>query len=167
LPGLAAIPVPDETGHTFEENASAKASHYSRFTSQAIVAEDSGLEVDSLDGAPGVHSARFAGAGATDGQNNALLLQRLSNAANRRACYVSVIALARQTQVLHLARGSVEGEILHREHGTNGFGYDPLFFYPPFQRSFGELTASEKFQVSHRGNAVYALFAWIVAQGWG
>src|SRR5262249_47216128 len=141
-------------------------SHYSRFTSQALVAEDSGLEVDSLDGVPGVRSARFAGERATDAQNNALLLKCLANAENRRARYVSVIGLARAGQVLHLARGCVEGKILHHEHGTNGFGYDPLFFYPPFQLSFGELTASQKFQVSHRGNAVRALFAWMVAQGW-
>jgi XTP/dITP diphosphohydrolase len=165
LPGLSTILVPEERGDTFDENASAKATHYSRFTSQAIVAEDSGLEVDSLDGLPGVRSARFAGEGATDAQNNALLLERLAKTANRRARYVSVIALAREGQVLHLARGCVEGEILHHEHGTNGFGYDPLFFYPPFQRSFGQLTASEKFQVSHRGNAVRSLFSWIGCNG--
>jgi XTP/dITP diphosphohydrolase len=166
LPGLSAIPVPEEVGHTFEENASAKATHYSQFTALPIVAEDSGLEVEWLKGAPGVRSARFAGDGAADSQNNALLLQSLGSAADRRARYVSVIALARDGQVLHLARGSVEGEILQGEQGTNGFGYDPLFFYPPLQRSFGELTVSEKFRVSHRGNAVRALFSWIATQSW-
>jgi XTP/dITP diphosphohydrolase len=166
LPGLSTIPVLEETGHTFEENASAKAIYYSGFTAQAILAEDSGLEVDSLDGAPSVRSARFAGEGATDSQNNALLVQRLGELPNRRARYVSVIALARAGLILHLSRGSVEGEILHAEQGTNGFGYDPLFFYPPLWRSFGELTLNEKFQVSHRGNAVRALFSWIAAQGW-
>jgi XTP/dITP diphosphohydrolase len=157
LPELRRIPAPAEDGATFEENARLKAAYYSAFTREPVFADDSGIEVDALGGAPGVYSARYAGVGAADAQNNALLLRNLEDATNRTARFVCAIALARDGQVLETLRGSVEGEILHAPRGEGGFGYDPLFFYPPRACSFAELSAQEKFAVSHRGNALRAL----------
>jgi XTP/dITP diphosphohydrolase len=161
LPHLPDIPAPDETGSTFEENARLKAVYYSAFTPELVFADDSGLEVDALAGAPGVHSARYAGPNATDAENNALLLEALANAARRSARFVCFLALARQGQVLQIFRGAVDGEILPAPRGAGGFGYDPLFFYPPFDCSFAELAPEQKFAVSHRGNALRALSAWL------
>jgi XTP/dITP diphosphohydrolase len=135
-----------------------KALYYSGFTSEIVMADDSGLTVDALNGAPGVLSARYAGPDATDKDNNNLLLRDLGTTVHREARFVCVVALARQGRVLTTQRGVVEGQILPEPQGKNGFGYDPLFFYPPFDRSFGELADQEKFSVSHRGNAIRALF---------
>jgi len=157
LPNLSTIAPPEETGTTFEENARLKAVYYSAFTPELIFADDSGLEVDALAGAPGVHSARYAGPNATDAENNALLLHNLGNQARRSARFVCVIALARLGQVVQTFPGSVNGEILHAPRGAGGFGYDPLFFYPPFGCSFAELVPEQKFAVSHRGNALRSL----------
>lgn len=157
LPNLGNIAPPEETGATFEENARLKAVYYSAFSPELIFADDSGLEVDALAGAPGVHSARYAGPHATDAENNALLLRNLGNQARRSARFVCVIALARLGQVLQTFSGSVDGEILHAPRGAGGFGYDPLFFYPPFGCSFAELVPEQKFAVSHRGNALRSL----------
>ena len=159
LPGLAAIEPPAEDGESFGANAALKAIYYSQFTHEIVLADDSGLCVDALNGAPGIHSARFAGESATPAQNNALLLERLSGVVNRRARFVCVIALARRRQLLGTASGTVEGEILHEPRGSGGFGYDPLFFYPPLGRSFGELSDEEKLQVSARGMALSRAFA--------
>lgn len=159
LPGLAAIEAPEENGSTFEENARAKAIYYSEFTMELVFADDSGLEVDALAGAPGIYSARYAGPQANDAENNALLLRSLGDATPRTARFVCVIALAQRGRMLGTVRGSVEGEILHAPRGTEGFGYDPLFYYPPRGRSFAELSAEEKFAVSHRGKALRALFS--------
>jgi XTP/dITP diphosphohydrolase len=158
LPDLQSIAPPEETGSTFEENASQKAIYYSRFTSEIVLADDSGLEVDALYGAPGVFSARYSGPDAADEDNNNMLLRNLGHTTARSARFVCVVALARAGNVLTIARGSVEGEILRAPQGTYGFGYDPLFFYPPLHRSFAELTAEEKLFVSHRGKALRALF---------
>jgi XTP/dITP diphosphohydrolase len=158
LPVLADVPPPEENGITFEENASLKALYYSRFTPQIVLADDSGIEIDALSGAPGVHSARYAGPGATDAANNALLLSNLVNAENRAGRFVCVIALAQCGQLLALSRGHVDGQILTQPRGSRGFGYDPLFFYPPLGRSFAELSPAEKWSVSHRGNALRTLF---------
>lgn len=157
LPGLQKISPPEENGATFEENASAKAVYYSGFTRDAVLADDSGLEVEALAGAPGIHSARYAGPEATDEDNNNLLLRDLGNSTHREARYVCVLALAQAGRILTMAHGAVEGTILLAPRGSGGFGYDPLFFYPPLGRSFAELTPSEKFAVSHRGNALRAL----------
>lgn len=157
LPGLESIAAPAETGATFEENAIIKAVYYSGFTNEMVVADDSGLVVDGLGGEPGVYSARYAGPNATDEQNNALLLQRLQNALNRHARFVCAIALAQAGSLITTVHGSVAGEIAYQPAGSGGFGYDPLFFYPPLGRTFGELTPEEKFSVSHRGNAARAL----------
>lgn len=157
LPGLDGIEPPEETGETFEEIAAMKAIYYSQFTAAPVLADDSGLEVDSLGGEPGVFSARFSGPNATDARNNDLLLQRLEPMLNRHGRFVCAIALAQAGHLVTAVQGSAEGEILQTSRGTNGFGYDPLFFYPPLGRSFGELSPNVKFSVSHRGNAIRAL----------
>lgn len=157
LPGLNSIPPPEENGATFEENASMKAVYYSKFTSEFVLAEDSGLEVEALDGAPGIYSARYSGPNASDFSNNELLLRALGDSDNRKARYVCVAVLAQTGRVVKLARGTVEGEIMRTPRGEHGFGYDPLFFYAPLGRCFGELTPDEKFEVSHRGKALRAL----------
>ena len=152
LSGMKEIVPPEETGATFEENACLKAAYYSRFAPGLLFADDSGLAVDALDGAPGVYSARFAGPHATDSDNNALLLSRLDGNLQRTARFVCVIALAEAGEVLQTFRGEVEGEILTAARGPGGLtGYDPLFYYPPFGCSFGEVDDAKKFGVSHRG----------------
>jgi XTP/dITP diphosphohydrolase len=155
LPGLKQIEAPEETGSTFEENAILKANYYSQFTEELLFAEDSGLMVDALDGAPGVHSSRFSGQG--DAANNALLLERLEGRTDRTARYMCVIALVRKGKVLGTFSGKVEGEILTEQRGTNGFGYDPMFYCPAFSCTFGEASAEMKLAVSHRGEAVRAM----------
>jgi XTP/dITP diphosphohydrolase len=157
IPGLESIKAPEETGTTFEENARLKAAYYSRFAPGPLFADDSGLEVDALGGEPGVYSARYAGPDATDDANNSLLLERLGDARDRTGRFVCVIALADQGEVQQTFRGEVEGEILREAHGLGGFGYDPLFYYPPFGCSFGEVDGPKKFDVSHRGKALRAL----------
>jgi XTP/dITP diphosphohydrolase len=158
LPGLAALPPCEETGATFEANAILKAEYYGGHTPGLLFADDSGLEVDALAGAPGVYSARFAGPGATDEANNRLLLDRLRAVPNRSARFVCVIALADRGRALRTFRGTVEGRILEEPRGPHGFGYDPLFYYPPFGCSFGEASPERKLTVSHRGAALNALF---------
>ncbi|HEX4168401.1 MAG TPA: RdgB/HAM1 family non-canonical purine NTP pyrophosphatase [Bryobacteraceae bacterium] len=154
LPLLEQIPAPAETGASFLENASLKARFYSGFTSELVFADDSGLAVEALGGAPGVLSARFAGEDATDEANNDLLLRRMAEITERTAFFECVIALARARQVLRTFKGSVRGQILREPSlGAHGFGYDPLFFYPPFHKSFAELETQEKWKVSHRGEA--------------
>ncbi len=154
LPGLADIEACEETGQTFEENAIQKALYYSRFTPEYVFADDSGLAVDALNGAPGVISARYAGEGATDQANNQLVLERMAGINDRRVRFVSVIALARQGQFVKTFRGEVEGELLEAPRGGGGFGYDPLFYYPPFGCTFGEAPLEQKKTVSHRGKAL-------------
>ncbi len=161
LAGLKSIATPEETGATFEENARLKAEYYSRFAPGPLFADDSGLEVDALNGEPGVYSARYAGLGANDGSNNALLLTRLAEHTNRAARFVCVIALAQSGKTEQAFRGEVAGEILHEARGPGGFGYDPLFYYPPFGCSFGEVEDARKFNVSHRGNALRALLQYL------
>jgi XTP/dITP diphosphohydrolase len=155
LPELARIPAPEETGTTFDENAIQKARYYGQFAGrEPVFAEDSGLEVDALGGAPGVYSARFAGPDADDARNNELLLDRLRDAADRQARYVAVIALVLPGDEPRTFRGVVDGRIVREPRGSGGFGYDPLFFYPPFGATFGEVAAEKKLTVSHRGRAV-------------
>jgi XTP/dITP diphosphohydrolase len=164
VPGLRDIPAPPEDGATFEENAARKAVYYSRFAPGLLFADDSGIEVDALGGEPGVYSARFAGAQATDAENNALLLERLRGKSNRRGRFVCVIALAQAGELVRAFRGVAEGEILEAPRGANGFGYDPLFFYPPLGCGFGVLGADEKFAVSHRGKALREMLEWVAKQ---
>jgi XTP/dITP diphosphohydrolase len=159
VPGLPGIPPPEETGATFEENAVVKAVYYSRYAPGPVFADDSGLEVDALDGAPGVHSARFAGPDATDDENNRLLMEKLRGIEDRSARFVCVIALAEGGQMRDVFRGTVEGLMVHEPRGRNGFGYDPLFFYGPFGATFGEADPEAKMEVSHRGKALRLLMS--------
>ncbi len=161
LPGLANLPPCEETGRTFQDNAILKARYYGEHAPGLLFADDSGLEVDALDGAPGVISARYAGPGATDELNNALLLGNLRGHENRRARFVCVIALADRGALIRTFRGTVEGEIVDAPRGPAGFGYDPLFYFPPYSRTFGEVTLEEKMAVSHRGQALAALFRYL------
>jgi len=147
-------PAPEEHGANFEENARIKARYYASRRSGWVFADDSGLEVDGLGGAPGVHSARFAGAHATDELNNRRLLERLQGVMNRTARFVCVIALARDGEVVTTFHGVVEGRILDGPRGSRGFRYDPLFFYEPFGCTFGEAADDQKRQVSHRAQAL-------------
>lgn len=157
LPGLAFIPEPEESGATFEENAVLKALYYSNYCEGYLFVDDSGLEVDALGGAPGVYSARFAGPDTTDAANNALLLAKMRGVADRTARFVCVVALAEHGRLVRTFRGEVEGRLLDAPHGSNGFGYDPLFFYPPFGCTFAEVPLERKMEVSHRGKALGAL----------
>ena len=154
-----------EDGATFEENAIKKAVHYGPHASGLLFADDSGLEVDALGGAPGVYSARYSGPGATDASNNRLLLDRMRGVANRAARFVCKIALVEGTSLVGVYSGAVEGVLLEEERGTGGFGYDPLFWCPAFGCTFGEATAEQKFSLSHRGQALRAMLAALSAAG--
>lgn len=154
----AEIPEVEETGVTFQENAILKARYYAEHTGECCIADDSGLEVDALGGAPGVFSARYAGAAATDAENNSKLLAELQGvpAAKRTARFRCVLALVDQDGGLLLADGVCEGVILNRERGTGGFGYDPLFYMRGQGKTLAEMTVEEKNRISHRGNALKA-----------
>ena len=150
----------EEDGVTFEENALIKA-RVAAESGYIGVGDDSGLEVDSLGGAPGVYSARYAGGHGDDEANNAYLLQNLEGKDDRHARFVSCIACVfpkKYNLEPFTVRGKVEGEILKERHGNGGFGYDPLFYYAPFGKTLAEVTQEEKNSVSHRANAI-KLFA--------
>jgi len=155
FPGVVA---PEETGRTFDENARAKALYYSAATGELTVAEDSGLEIDTLGGAPGVESARFGGADASYPRKFALIYDALRAKRMDRspARFVCALALARDGRILFDTRGTVEGEIAPEPKGNGGFGYDPIFFYPPYQQTLAE-AGDRKAAVSHRGEAFRAL----------
>jgi XTP/dITP diphosphohydrolase len=146
---------PDEYGETFLENATIKALAYARISGHLTVADDSGLAVDALGGEPGLYSSRFGGEGASDLERNLLLLEKLEGLPLelRGAHFTSAVVVARADEVLFQAEQSVEGFIAEEMRGENGFGYDPLFFYPPYGRTFGEVRREEKDRVSHRGKA--------------
>lgn len=159
VPNFKAIPPCVEDGATFEENAVKKARHYAAYVTGPVFADDSGLVVEALDGAPGVYSARYAGADATDEANNRLLLERLRGVTNRAASFVCRIALEEDGRPHGIYSGRVEGVILEGPRGSSGFGYDPLFYCPPLGCTFGEATEEQKFQVSHRGQAFRSMLA--------
>lgn len=146
---------PEETGTTFIENATLKALDYAKRSGRLTVADDSGLSVDALDGGPGLYSSRFGGEGASDLDRNRLLLERLKGLPQekRGARFTSAVVVVRDGRVVFQAEESVEGRIAEELQGPNGFGYDPLFFYPPFGKTFGEVPHEEKDRVSHRGKA--------------
>ena len=152
-----AVPPPEETGQTFEDNARQKALYYAAATGELTVAEDSGLEIDALGGAPGVESARFGGADTSYAHKFSMLYDALRGigrtGGDYAARFVCAVALARGTRVLFEARGTVEGRIAPEPKGAGGFGYDPIFFYPPYERTLGEVTQEQKAAVSHRGAA--------------
>ncbi len=155
----ADIPDVEETGTTFRENAIIKARYYCQQTGEFCLADDSGLEVDALNGAPGVYSARYAGENASDDDNNAKLLAALQGVpeAERSARFRSVLALAGPDGSLTLTDGVCEGLILVEAKGTDGFGYDPLFFMPGLGKTLAEINVEEKNKISHRGNALKRL----------
>ncbi|MGA3026301.1 MAG: RdgB/HAM1 family non-canonical purine NTP pyrophosphatase [Bryobacteraceae bacterium] len=161
VPGLSGIAPPEETGATFEANAIAKALYYSRCCDQPVFADDSGLVVDALGGAPGVWSARYAGPEGGDDANNRLLLSRMRGMTNRAARFVCVIALARRCELLGTFRGEVDGTLAEEPRGAGCFGYDPLFYYPPFGCTFGEAPLADKMRVSHRSRALAQLREWL------
>ena len=175
LPNFGSIPTAVEDGLTFEANARKKAEYYSAFArGEIVLADDSGLEVDSLGGAPGVHSARYAadqphlvGNNTDDQANNARLIREIRKipAQNRTARFVCVIAAARDGQTLNTFRGQAEGLLLDSPRGADGFGYDPLFYFPSIQKTFAELTPEEKAQYSHRGAAFRQFLDWYRAFG--
>jgi XTP/dITP diphosphohydrolase len=145
-----------ETGRTFEENAKIKSMGYSAQTGVLTLGEDSGICCDALDGAPGVFSARFSGEFQSDDANNAKLLELMNGVPDkeRTAYYESSIALAEPGKLIGVVKGQVRGLIARNLRGEGGFGYDPLFFYPPYQKTFGEVPIEMKHRVSHRGQAL-------------
>ncbi len=166
--GLGDIPEgnlvpPDEDGKNYCENAIIKASCWQERTGLPTLSDDSGLAVDCLDGAPGIYSSRFAGAGATDRRNNELLLARLENVprARRTATFHCCIALCRPGIPALTFQGRAGGIILTEPAGDGGFGYDPLFYYPPLDKSFAQLEPAQKNSVSHRAVALNKFLRWL------
>ena len=153
LPNVSALPEFDESAPTFAENALGKALHYSRFCDGAVFADDSGLVVPAIGGAPGVLSARYAGTRATNEERIAKLLSEMRSlrGAERSAYFVCVIAAARRGRALVIVSDRVDGEILDAPRGQGGFGYDPVFYFPALKKTFAELSAEEKNRHSHRG----------------
>jgi len=174
VPNFSSLPPVAEDGGSFEANARTKAEAYSRYVTGAIViADDSGLEVDALAGAPGVHSARYAAdephlaeSNTDDETNNRKLVReiKLVGPADRKARFVCVIAAAREGETLAVFEGKAEGTILERPRGYNGFGYDPLFYFPEIEKTFAELSAEEKAKYSHRGAAFRQFLMWAKVQ---
>ncbi len=173
IPNFSSLPQVVEDGITFEENARKKAESYSlAVPGELVLADDSGLEIDALDGAPGVHSARYAAddpqaaeCNTDDDANNARVLRELESvpAQERTGRFICVLAVARDGQILQTFRGTTEGLILNASRGQNGFGYDPLFFFPAIQKTFAQLDAEEKSHYSHRGAAFRQLLQWMNA----
>ena len=157
LDDFGPIPPVEEDGRSFEENAVKKARSTAKVLGLPALADDSGLTVEALGGAPGVRSARYAGGDAADADNNAKLLRELKHEENRAAVFVCVIAIAVPWGPALVYEGRCEGLITREQMGTEGFGYDPIFFYPPLQKTFAQLTTEEKNQVSHRGRALREL----------
>jgi XTP/dITP diphosphohydrolase len=180
LPNFSSLLPVVEDGHTFEANARKKAEEYSRHVpGEIVLADDSGLEIDALHGAPGVHSARYAapdllnkqpheaGANTDDGANNARVLRELQGipSGQRTGRFICVLAAARDGKTLATFRGTAEGVILDAPQGEHGFGYDPLFYFPQIKKTFAELTAEEKSEHSHRGAAFRKFLQWCDASG--
>jgi XTP/dITP diphosphohydrolase len=170
LRDLPAIEEPEETGGTFRENARLKALYYDERARQALsnpprftVAEDSGLVIDALDGEPGIRSARFLRPDATYPERFAEISRRLAGRPEspRTARFVCALAVVREGAVVFETTGVVEGTIAAEPRGTGGFGYDPIFYFPPFGRTLGEVSEPEKLAVAHRGNAFRALGRWL------
>jgi XTP/dITP diphosphohydrolase len=157
LGGFGPTPPVEEDGATFEENAVKKARSTARVLGLPALADDSGLTVEALGGAPGVRSARYAGKHASDADNNAKLLKELEEEENRVAAFVCVVAVAVPWGPALVYEGRCAGLITREPTGTEGFGYDPVFFYPPLQKTFAQLTTEKKNQVSHRGRALREL----------
>jgi XTP/dITP diphosphohydrolase len=165
LPGYDGLPAFEETAPTFAENAMGKALHYSRLREGLVFADDSGLVAPALGGAPGVRSARYAGPVASSEECNRKLLGELrgKNGPQRAAYFVCAIALAERGHARAIVTARVDGEILESPRGAGGFGYDPLFFFPPLGKAFAELSREEKNEHSHRGKAFRRLLSLLTA----
>ncbi len=165
LPGFDSLPSFEENASTFGENALGKALHYSRLQEGYVFADDSGLVVPALGGAPGVHSARYAGVHASSADRIGKLLPELQGKTGeeRAAHFVCAIALARAGRAIAVVTDRVAGEILDAVRGNGGFGYDPVFYFPPCKKTFAEITAIEKNQHSHRGKAFRRLLSSLAA----
>lgn len=161
LEGFDALPPFEENAPTFAENAAGKALHYSRLREGLVFADDSGLVVPALSGAPGVHSARYAGPDATNSQRIEKLLGGMQGkrGSERAAYFICAIALAKQGRAIAVVTDRADGEILGERRGSGGFGYDPVFYFPTLKRTFAELSAEEKSQYSHRGKAFRRLMS--------
>ena len=157
LTDFGPLPPVEEDGLTFEENAYKKASFTARVLGLPALADDSGLVVEALDGAPGIHSARYAGTGASDAERCRKLLQAMEGRVNRSAAFECVISVAVPTGPALTYEARCEGLITHETIGNNGFGYDSVFYYPPLDKTFAEMTMAEKSRVSHRGRALTEL----------
>ena len=157
LDDFGPIPHLKEDGDTFDENAYKKASFAARILGLPALADDSGLTVEALDGAPGIHSARYAGENATDEQRYLQLLDEMEGKSNRKAAFECVISIAVPTGPALTYEARCEGLITTEPAGSNGFGYDPVFFYPPYNKTFAQITLEEKNRISHRGKALAEL----------
>ncbi len=157
LSDFGKIPAVQEDGETFEENAVKKARFTAKILGLPALADDSGLMVEALGGAPGVRSARYAGENSTDSENNAKLISDLENVGDRAAAFNCVIAIAVPWGPALIYEGRCDGQITQEPAGTQGFGYDPVFYYPPLQKTFAQLSTKEKNLVSHRGQALKEL----------
>ena len=166
LSDVPAMDEPEETGTTFEENARLKAHYYAAHSGLWTVAEDSGLVIDALDGEPGVLSARFLGADATYEQRFAEIYRRLNARRDRprTARFVAALASVDRGEVVYETTGVVEGEIAGAPGGSGGFGYDPIFFYPPYGRTLAEVSQADKIAVAHRGIAFRRFAAWLASR---
>jgi XTP/dITP diphosphohydrolase len=170
IPNFSSLPLAVEDGQTFEENARKKAEEYSLYVpGEIVVADDSGLQIDALNGAPGVHSARYAAdqphladVNTDDEANNTRVLKELKGVTpeKRTGRFVCVLVAARDGTTLQTFRGAAEGIILDSPRGTNGFGYDPLFYFPEIRKTFAELSAEQKSKYSHRGAAFRQFLDW-------
>ncbi len=157
LDDFGPIPHVEEDGDTFDENAYKKASFAARILGLPALADDSGLIVEALDNAPGIHSARYAGENATDQERYLKLLHEMKGKTNRKATFECVISVAVPTGAALTYEARCEGIIAEEPAGSNGFGYDPVFFYPPFHKTFAQISRSEKNRISHRGKALAEL----------
>jgi XTP/dITP diphosphohydrolase len=163
LPNFTEVPLFEETALTFAENSAGKALHYSRFATGTVLADDSGLVVPALGGAPGVYSARYAGPGASDSDRVQKLLREMSalSGDDRKARFVCVTTLAQNGRAVAILSDSAEGVIAKAPQGSGGFGYDPVFFFPQLGRTYAEITREEKNQYSHRGRAFRKALAFL------
>ncbi|HXW18525.1 MAG TPA: RdgB/HAM1 family non-canonical purine NTP pyrophosphatase [Candidatus Acidoferrales bacterium] len=164
LPQFAGLPAFAEDAPTFAENSAGKALHYSRFTGELLIADDSGLVVPALGGAPGVHSARYAGPGASDEDRVRKLLAEMQDKSgeDRQARFVCVLTLAQQGRALAVFSDSAEGVIADGPRGTGGFGYDPVFYFPQLDKTYAEISREQKNEYSHRGRAFRKLLRYLL-----
>jgi XTP/dITP diphosphohydrolase len=166
LADVAPIAEPEETGTTFEENARLKARYYATHSGMLTVTEDSGIVIDALGGDPGVRSARFLAPDASYPERFAEILRRIdAHRGNlRTARFVAAVACAEGPRIVYETTGVVEGEIADAPRGMNGFGYDPIFYYPPYGKTLGEVSEAEKVRIAHRGIAFRAFARWISSE---